>query len=93
MEVTEIMDCKRFVSDQTGPWYIFAPAMDPANVCAHIMGEYDFKGAHLNGKFIEKYMAIEKGHYRIKMLSHVKGENMDLNNLKGCFELDFDIVD
>lgn len=91
-EISEKMDCKRFLSDKSGPWYMFAPAMDPANVCARIMGEYEFKGAHLNEKFVENYMTVEEGHFRIRMLNHVQGKDMDIKNLRGCVELDFDIL-
>jgi hypothetical protein len=69
-----------------------APAIDKRNVCAEIKGEYNIKGAVLEGRFLEKYMTVEDGHYRIRFLHHLPGESMDVKNLRGCVELDFDIV-
>lgn len=89
---TENLTCNRFLTDPTGPWFMFAPAMDPSNVCAKVTGEYDFNGAHLNSTFIEKYMTVEEGHYRIRMINHIPGQNMDVKNLRACIELDFDII-
>jgi hypothetical protein len=88
---TENLDCKRFLTDPSGPWFMFAPAMDPANVCAKKAGDFDFNGAHLNATFVEKYMTVEEGHYRIRMINHVPGKDMDVKNLRACIELDFDI--
>lgn len=65
---------------------MFAPAIDKRNLCAEIMGEYLINGAKLEGRFLEKYMKVEDGHYRIKMISHLKGENFDIPNLRGCLE-------
>lgn len=88
---TETLSCNRFLTDPTGPWFMFAPAMDPANVCARTAGEFDFNGAHLNATFVEKYMEVEEGHYRIRMITHIPGQNLDVKNLRACIELDFDI--
>ncbi|XP_070509032.1 uncharacterized protein [Chironomus tepperi] len=91
-EYVESITCKRFLEDKSGPWYVFAPAMDTKNLCAKLVGTYQFTKAHLNGTYIENYMDIEEGHYRIRMLNHVPGRNMDIKNLRGCVEIDFDIV-
>lgn len=88
---TEALTCNRFLTDSSGPWFMFAPAMDPKNVCAKAVGEYDFNGAHLNSTFVEKYMTVEEGRYRIRMITHVPGKDMDIKNLRSCVELDFDI--
>lgn len=71
---------------------MFAPAIDKRNPCAEIQGEYNIIGAKLEGRFLEKYMTVEEGHYRIRFLHHLPGENFDTKNLRGCIELDFDIT-
>jgi hypothetical protein len=91
-EYIEAVDCKRFLNDATGPWHMFAPAIDKRNMCAEITGEYNIKGAKIEGRFFEKYMAIEEGHYRIKVVHHLPGENFDVKNLRACIEMDFDIL-
>lgn len=91
-EFVEDLDCVRFHNDATGPWHMFAPAMDIRNVCAESQGEYELNGARMEGRFLEKYMTVEEGHYRIKMLYHLPGESFDVKNLRGCVELDFDII-
>lgn len=63
-ETIENLDCKRFHSDKTGPWYMYAPAMDKKNPCAEIQGEFDLIGAQIKGEYLEKYMKVEEGHYR-----------------------------
>lgn len=89
--VIEKLDCQRFHNDQTGPWYMFAPAIDKRNMCVESKGQFDINGAKIEGRFFEKYMTVEVGHYRIKLLHHLPGETMDIKNLRGCIELDFDI--
>lgn len=91
-EYIEKVNCPRFHKDDTGPWHMFAPAIDKRNLCAEIKGEYDINGAKIESRFFEKYMTIEEGHYRIKLIHHLPGENMDIKNLRGCIELDFDII-
>lgn len=91
-EFIEKIDCERFLNDQSGPWYMFAPAMDTKNICAETDGTFEFFRAHLSGKYLEKYMTVEEGSYRIRMLYHLPGESMDLKNLRGCIEIDFDVV-
>jgi hypothetical protein len=91
-EFVEKLDCERFLSDSSGPWYAFAPAMDQRNVCATLTGTYDFYRAHVNGSFVEKYMDVKEGHYRIKAVHHIPGENMDTKNMRSCIEMDFDIL-
>jgi hypothetical protein len=91
-DFVEAVDCKRFLKDATGPWHIFAPAVDKRNVCAETKGEFNIKGAKLEARFIEKYMVIEEGHYRIRFIHHLPHESMDIKNLRACVELDFDIV-
>ena len=87
VDFVEALDCKRFLKDDSGPWHMFAPAIDKRNVCAEIMGEYNIKGAKMEARFIEKYMKIEEGHYRIRFVHHLPGENMDLKNLRACVEV------
>jgi hypothetical protein len=91
-DFTENLTCMRFLTDKTGPWYIFAPSVDQMNICMQFEGTYEFKGAKIQGEFLQKYMEIEEGHYRIRLLNHLPHENMDLKNLCGCIELDFDIL-
>ena len=91
LEVTEPLDCQRFLTDATGPWHMFAPATDKRNVCAETKGEFEFASAKIEARFFEKYMTVEEGHYRVKSLYHLPGANMDIKNLRGCIELDFDI--
>ncbi|KAG5666346.1 hypothetical protein PVAND_014381 [Polypedilum vanderplanki] len=88
----EKIDCERFLTDSTGPWYVFAPAMDQRNVCATATGSFDFTRAHLNSTFVEKYIDIKEGHYQIKVVHHVPGESMDTKNMRSCIEFDFDIL-
>lgn len=91
-EFIEAVDCKRFHDDDTGPWHMFAPAIDKRNLCAELKGEFDITGAKMESRFFEKYMKIEEGHFRIRMLHHLPHESMDIKNLRGCIELDFDII-
>lgn len=70
-EFTESVDCKRFRTDTTGPWHMFAPAIDKRNICAEIKGEYNITGAQIKAEQLEKYMTIEEGHFRIRMLHHL----------------------
>lgn len=90
-DFVEQVDCKRFHSDDTGPWHMFSPAIDKRNPCAESMGKFDIIAAKIEARFFEKYMAIEEGHYRIKCIHHLPGETMDVKNLRGCIEIDFDI--
>lgn len=43
---------------------MFAPAVDKRNPCGERMGEFDITGARMEGRFLEKYMKVEEGHYR-----------------------------
>lgn len=63
-EVTEDLDCVRFHKDKTGPWAMFAPAIDKRNPCAEGEGEFAITYAKLEAEHLEKYIAIEEGHYR-----------------------------
>lgn len=63
-EKIEALGCQRFRTDKTGPWYMFAPAIDKRNICAEVMGEFDITGATIEGQYVEKYMKVEEGHYR-----------------------------
>ena len=63
-EFIENLDCKRFHTDKTGPWYMYAPAMDKRNPCAETKGEYELVGAKIKSEYLVKYMKIEEGHYR-----------------------------
>lgn len=63
-EFIENVSCARLHSDKTGPWYMYAPAIDKRNPCVEVMGEYDLLGAKIEGQYIEKYMTVEEGHYR-----------------------------
>lgn len=92
-QFVEQVNCQRFLEDDTGPWHMFAPAMDERNVCAEIQGQYRITNATLYQKHLEKYMKIEQGHYRVKALYHLPGEDFSIRNLRGCVELDFDIYD
>lgn len=91
-EYIEDLSCERFQTDKTGPWYIFSPAMDKRNLCAELAGEFELNGAKFEAQYLEKYMTIEEGHYRIKALYHLPHETMDIRNLRGCIEVDFDII-
>lgn len=109
-EFIESIDCKRFQTDQTGPWAMFAPAIDKRNVCVEFKGEFEINGAKIAAPYLEKYMTIEEGRYRwveasskrsklltqsfsrIKVIHHLPGTTMDVKNLRGCIELDFDIL-
>lgn len=92
MEYVEAVDCKRFLEDDSGPWHMFAPALDKSNVCAQYQGRYSITNATLYAKHLEKYMKIEEGHYRIKSMYHLPGEDFSIRNLRGCVEIDFDII-
>lgn len=43
---------------------MFSPAIDKRNPCAERLGEYEITGARMEGRFLEKYMKVEAGHYR-----------------------------
>jgi len=88
----ENLDCIRFMTDDKAPWFMFAPAMPKENQCAESDGTYDLVGAKISAQYYEKYMTIEAGRYRIRMVAHLPGENMDVRNLRSCIELDFDIL-
>lgn len=92
-EFTENLNCKRFLEDDSGPWHMFAPAMDKRNVCAEAQGRYSITNATIFARHVEKYMKVEEGHYRIKTIYHLPGEDFSVRNLRGCIELDFDIYD
>lgn len=91
-EFIEPMDCKRYHEDKSGPWYMFAPAMHEDNKCAERIGDFPFNGAVMKGEYLEQYMALGSGRYRIKMLFHKLGENREIINFRGCVELDFDVL-
>lgn len=56
-------------------------------------GEYDFSGALLKEHYLNDFLASGVGQYRIKMLFHKLGVNRDLPNLRGCIEMDFDLLE
>lgn len=60
----EDMSCEKFHTDKTGPWAMFAPAIDKRNPCAERQGEFDITYAKIESRYIEKYMSIEEGRYR-----------------------------
>lgn len=91
VEFIENLTCKRFLTDDTGPWHMFAPAIDKRNICAELMGTYSITNAKVESRFLDKYMTIEDGHYRIKTMHHVIGEDFNAKNLRSCIEVDFDI--
>lgn len=64
VDYLEALDCHRFQNDKTGPWYMFAPAVDKTNPCGERMGQYEITGAKIDGQYLEKYMPVEEGHYR-----------------------------
>lgn len=90
-EFIEPMTCKRFLEDDSGPWHMFAPAIDKRNVCAEYQGQYSITNATIFTHHVEKYMKVEEGHYRIKSIYHLPGEDFSVKNLRGCIEIDFDI--
>lgn len=90
-EFIDPLSCKRFLNDDTGPWHMFAPAMDKRNVCAELTGTYSITNATMKAKYLEKYMTIVEGHYRIKAMHHVINEDFSVKNLRSCVEVDFDI--
>ncbi|CRK93276.1 CLUMA_CG006819, isoform A [Clunio marinus] len=78
--------------NDSGPWHMFAPAMDTRNKCGEAKGIFEIKGAKLEPKFFFNYLDIKEGRYRLRMLVHLPGKSFDVKNLRGCVELDFDVV-
>lgn len=60
----ESLSCERFQTDQTGPWYMFAPAVDKKNPCGELSGTFEIIGAKMEAQYLQKYMTVEEGHYR-----------------------------
>jgi hypothetical protein len=85
------MSCERYHNDQ-GPWTMFSSAMHVDNKCAENYGDFEFNGAVMKWSYLQKYLSAGPGRYRLRMLAHIVGENLELVNLRGCIELDFDVL-
>ncbi|XP_053673546.1 uncharacterized protein LOC128723806 [Anopheles nili] len=92
-EYIEQMHCDRFHSDETGPWHFISNSMTNGDRCGRRTGRFNLDAAVLKMKYLEQYIAQGKGTYRIRMLFHIPGTNMDTLNVRGCCEMDFDVID
>uniref|UniRef100_A0A182PD11 Uncharacterized protein n=1 Tax=Anopheles epiroticus TaxID=199890 RepID=A0A182PD11_9DIPT len=92
-EYTEPMHCDRFHSDDSGPWFFIANSMTNGDRCGRLTGRYNLDAAVLKIKYLEQYIAMGKGTYRVRMLFHIPGTNLDTLNVRGCCEMDFDVID
>ncbi|XP_040169012.1 uncharacterized protein LOC120903564 [Anopheles arabiensis] len=92
-EYIEPMHCDRFHSDDSGPWFFIASSMTNGDRCGRMTGRYNLDAAVLKIKYLEQYIAMGKGTYRVRMLFHIPGTNLDTLNVRGCCEMDFDVID
>ncbi|ETN57832.1 antennae-specific protein [Anopheles darlingi] len=93
MEHIEPMHCDRFHSDDTGPWFMIAAAMSNGDRCGRVPGRYNLDAAVLKIKYLEQYIAMGPGTYRVRMLFHIPGTDMETLNVRGCCEMDFDVIE
>lgn len=56
-------------------------------------GRYNLDAAVLKIKYLEQYIAMGLGTYRVRMLFHIPGTNMETLNVRGCCEMDFDVIE
>uniref|UniRef100_A0A182JGG7 Antennae-specific protein n=1 Tax=Anopheles atroparvus TaxID=41427 RepID=A0A182JGG7_ANOAO len=92
-EYIEPMHCDRFHSDDSGPWFMIADAMTNGDRCGRETGRFNLDAAVLKIKYLEQYLAMGKGTYRVRMLFHIPGTDLETLNMRGCCEMDFDIID
>ncbi|XP_055641846.1 uncharacterized protein LOC129778766 [Toxorhynchites rutilus septentrionalis] len=92
-EYVEPMHCDRFHSDDTGPWFMLSSSMTNGDRCGRVEGFYNLDAAVLKINYLHRYLELGKGTYRVRMLFHVPGTGMEQKNMKGCCEMDFDVID
>ncbi|XP_065076236.1 uncharacterized protein LOC135699821 [Ochlerotatus camptorhynchus] len=92
-EYIEPMHCERFHSDDSGPWFMLASAMTNGDKCGRHEGVFNLDAAVMKIKYLHSYTDLGKGTYRVRMLFHIPGTDLAERNVKGCCELDFDVID
>ncbi|XP_055616903.1 uncharacterized protein LOC129762540 [Toxorhynchites rutilus septentrionalis] len=92
-EHVEDMTCERFHTDDSGPWYMLSSAMSNGDRCGRVEGFYNLDAAVLDIKYLRSYLDVGKGSYRVRMLFHVPGTDLTQKNVRGCCEMDFDVID
>ncbi|XP_039429784.1 uncharacterized protein LOC120413142 [Culex pipiens pallens] len=92
-EYVEEMHCDRFHADDSGPWFMLSSAMSNGDKCGRAEGHFNLDSAILKIKYLQAYTELGTGTYRIKMLFHVPHTDMAEKNVKGCCEMDFDVID
>ncbi|XP_055597591.1 uncharacterized protein LOC129747406 [Uranotaenia lowii] len=92
-EFVESMHCDRLHSDDSGPWHMLTSAMTNGDRCGRVQGHFNIDAAVLKIKYLDKYIEMGKGSYRVRMLFHVANTDMSTKNMKGCCEMDFDVID
>ncbi|XP_055597592.1 uncharacterized protein LOC129747407 [Uranotaenia lowii] len=92
-EFIEPMHCDRFHSDESGPWFMMANAMSNGDRCGRLEGKFNLDTAILKLSYLDKYIDMGKGSYRVRMLFHVPNTDRAIINMKGCCEMDFDVID
>lgn len=71
---------------------MFRNAVDKRNSCAESVGEWELNGAKIESEYFKDYINIEEGRFRMRFIYHLPNEAMDAKFLRGCIEMDFDIL-
>ncbi|XP_052869104.1 uncharacterized protein LOC128274825 [Anopheles cruzii] len=91
-EHIEPMHCDRFHSDDSGPWFMLASAMIDGDRCGRVTGRFNLDTAVMKIKYLDQYVAMGEGTYRVRMMFHIPGTSVETLNVRGCCEMDFDVI-
>lgn len=58
-----------------------------------LQGVFNLDAAVMKIKYLHSYTDLGKGTYRVRMLFHIPGTDLAEKNVKGCCEMDFDVID
>lgn len=87
----ELVDCKRFIEDDSGPWHMFSSSMSGSK-CGEAMGEFTFDFSSLKMEYLVKYLDLDDRSYS---RFHIQMDVIDAitNELWSCGDMHFDLVD
>lgn len=89
-EHSETIDCERFVTDDSGPWHMFAVGMKGTK-CAEEVGSFELFYSRLKLDHLIKYLDIHDDQYtRFRLRMYFGSQQTGM--ARGCANVDFNLV-
>lgn len=87
----EELHCERFMTDDTGPWYMFREAMTGGH-CGAEAGKFELEFATLRMKHITKYLDLETEYNRFRITFFYYNGDTDPITVRACGHMDFTYI-